>query len=96
MTFGYKRVFDYLKLRLCTIQNWRSRRRDCSVEKKEHSTRADRRYSEIYNNYYQFYDKKYEIATYAVVIILIALVYYMLVKTIRTLKKERYQDQKVF
>ena len=39
---------------------------------------------------------KYEIATSEIVIILIVLAYYMLVKTIRTLKKERYQDSKVF
>ena len=39
---------------------------------------------------------KYEIATSEVVIILIVLAYYMLVKMIRTLKKERYQDSKVF
>ena len=39
---------------------------------------------------------KYEIATSEIVIILIVLAYYMLVKMIRTLKKERYQDSKVF
>ena len=39
---------------------------------------------------------KYEVATYEAVIILIVLAYYMLVKMIRTLKKERYQDSKVF
>ena len=39
---------------------------------------------------------KYEIATSEVVIILIVLAYYMLVKMIRTLRKERYQDSKVF
>ena len=39
---------------------------------------------------------KYEIATSEIVIILIVLAYYMLVKMIRTLKKERSQDSKVF
>ena len=39
---------------------------------------------------------KYEITTSEVLIILIVLAYYMLVKMIRTLKKERYQDSKVF
>ena len=39
---------------------------------------------------------KYEIATSEIVIILIVLAYYMLVKTIRTLKRSATKTQKYF